>query len=364
MPTPQQSSLETQLSSYSVETLFQLAILLPIDCPAHDLFEMDHGTHTAKPIQKATLVKYLANKLETLERTSNPTQRVYFLAALVITSVWSIYQTILAYKSAYKFANLETVSTAIGVRLKDLNREITNKTTPTTPPDQMRSCEKKPTITSTMVGLCLHKQTLFSLLVHRDGLEKEFKIQQLLKKEELRVLWNRLKTVGFATAIHMSVVQMNTVASRMLRKSDYKEYLTRLTTANDGDSPAGSPTKSKRLLKVYDGCLEPIDDNLHVVFSMQKESKLKQPQFHYWLLKIPGQRRQVRVAHLFTPDGHLRTNVNEIAHEIACAHTLMMRIQDKSFRLGRRMGLTKKRSSTTIQTLKRKHTGTQKKNKK
>lgn len=60
-------------------------------------------------------------------------------------------------------------------------------------------------------------------------------------------------------------------------------------------------------------------------------------------------------AHLFTPDGQLRTDVNEMAHEIARAHSLRMRLQDKAFRLGRRTGFTKKRASTTLQSLKRKH---------
>lgn len=89
---PASTSLETQLSSCSVAALYQLATMLPIDCPAQDLFELNHRAHTAKPVPKAVLVKTLADKLRTLERTTSPTQRTLYTIAMVGVSVWTVYE--------------------------------------------------------------------------------------------------------------------------------------------------------------------------------------------------------------------------------------------------------------------------------
>jgi hypothetical protein len=385
---PASTSLETQLSSCSVAALYQLATMLPIDCPAQDLFELNHHAHTAKPVPKAALVKTLADKLRTLERTTSPTQRTLYMIAMVGVSVWTVYETILASKAGYKYTSLSAVSLAMRLQLTQVKKDI--KKTLHYPEPQVGFFVGVPvdafkqdilkTILEFIVQYVIVKifqalllalehawsatfvrlwncRTLWTLYTKRDELKKNIKTRQTLKDKEFKEMTTKLQSVGFASALLACVYLMNTAASRMLRKPDYTKYLQRMTTvgADNGDAGAGPSTKTKRLSKAYDGCLEPVDDNLHLVFAMQNDTKLTLPQLHYWLLNIPGQRRRVMVAHLFTPDGQLRTDVNEMAHEIARAHSLRMRLQDKAFRLGRRTGLTKKRASTTLQSLKRKH---------
>lgn len=368
---PASTSLETQLSSCSVAALYQLATMLPIDCPAQDLFELNHRAHTAKPVPKAALVKTLADKLRTLERTTSPTQRTLYMIAMVGVSLWTVYETILASKAGYKYTSLSAVSLAMRLELTRVQKNIHRDTHFSSGPEMYFF---DGSVGPIMQVVSLFIQSILQVLLKavlvriwnwrelnvlfpkQEYLISNIKTRQTLKDKEFKEMTTKLQSVGFASALLACVYLMNTAASRVLRKPDYTKYLQRMTAvADNGDAGAGPSTKAKRLSKVYDGCLEPVDDNLHLVFAMQNDTKLTLPQLHYWLLNIPGQRRRVMAAHLFTPDGQLRTDVNEMAHEIARAHSLRMRLQDKAFRLGRRTGLTKKRASTTLQSLKRKH---------
>ena len=370
---PASTSLETQLSSCSVAALYQLATMLPMDCPAQDLFELNHRAHTAKPLPKAALVKTLADKLRTLERTTNPTQRTLYMIAMVGVSVWTVYETILASKAGYKYTSLSAVSLAMRLELTRVQKNIHRHTRFSSGPEMYffdASAGPIMQVVSLFIQSILQAlikavfvriwnwRELNVLFPKQEYLISNIKTHQTLKDKEFKEMTTKLQSVGFASALLACVYLMNTAASRMLRKPDYTKYLQRMTTvggADNGDAGAGRSAKAKPLSKAYDGCLEPVDDNLHLVFAMQNDTKLTLPQLHYWLLNIPGQRRRVMAAHLFTPDGQLRTDVNEMAHEIARAHSLRMRLQDKAFRLGRRTGLTKKRASTTLQSLKRKH---------